>query len=223
MRAGGTLRNLRLYGELAGIARMAEIAGARPPGFGLADLGGEWRSFWYSFWGLFGAFNVLAPRWFYLLTGGLALAAGAGLALRLVRLARARRLPANWQSHTLLALFIVLTAIGVARWTLLTPASQGRLMFGAVAAIALYLALGWLTWFPPRWQRWAWSGAAAALAARGRRAGADSHRAPLPALRAHRRAASGRHGAGGHLRRGRHPAGLPAGPGHAAARASRWT
>lgn len=159
------LRNLRLYGELTGIVRMVEIAGARPPGFGLADLRGEWRSFWYSFWGLFGAFNVLAPSWFYLLTSGLTLAAGAGLALRLVRVARARRLPANWQSHTLLALFIVLTAIGVARWTLLTPASQGRLMFGAVAAIALYLALGWLTWFPARWQRWAWSGAAAALAA----------------------------------------------------------
>lgn len=158
------LRNLGLYGELAGIVRMAEIAGARPPGFGLADLRGEWRSFWYSFWGLFGAFNVLAPRWFYLLTGGLTLAAGAGLALRLVRLARARRLPANWQSHTLLMLFIALTAIGVARWTLLTPASQGRLMFGAVAAIALYLALGWLAWFPPRWQRWACSGVAAALA-----------------------------------------------------------
>ena len=159
------LRNLRLYGELTGIARMVEIAGARPAGFGLADLRGEWRSFWYSFWGLFGAFNVLAPRWFYLLTGGLTLAAGAGLALRLVRLVRARRLPANWQSHTLLALFIVLTAIGVARWTLLTPASQGRLMFGALAPITLYLALGWLAWFPARWQGWAWSGVAAALAA----------------------------------------------------------
>jgi 4-amino-4-deoxy-L-arabinose transferase-like glycosyltransferase len=158
------MRNLRLYGELAGIARMVEIAGARPPGFGLTDLRGEWRSFWYSFWGVFGAFNVLAPRWFYLLMGGFSLLAGAGLALRLARHLRARRLPANWQSHTLLVLLIVLTFIGVVRWTLMTLASQGRLMFGAVAAIAFYLALGWLTWFPQRWQRWAWSGAAAALA-----------------------------------------------------------
>jgi 4-amino-4-deoxy-L-arabinose transferase-like glycosyltransferase len=158
------LRNLRLYGELTGITTMAAIAGARPAGFGLADLPGEWRSFWYSFWGLFGAFNVLAPAWFYALTSGLALLAGAGLLLRAAACLRGRRLPAHWQSHTLLALFIALTFIGIVRWTLITMASQGRLMFGAVAAIALYLALGWLAWFPPRWQRWAGAGNAAALA-----------------------------------------------------------
>lgn len=157
------LRNLRLYGELTGITRMVEIAGARPPGFGLADLPGEWQSFWFSFWGLFGAFNVLAPRWFYPLMGGFALLAGAGLLLRIARCARDRRLPANWQSHVLLVLLIALTFIGVVRWTLMTMASQGRLMFGAVAAIALYLALGWLAWFPRRWQRWAWTGTAAVL------------------------------------------------------------
>jgi hypothetical protein len=158
------LRNLRLYGELTGITTMAAIAGARPAGFGLADLPGEWRSFWYSFWGLFGAFNVLAPAWFYALTGGLALLAGAGLLLRAAACLRGRRLPAHWQSHALLALFIALTFIGIVRWTLITMASQGRLMFGAVAAIALYLALGWLAWFPPRWQRWAGAGMAATLA-----------------------------------------------------------
>lgn len=156
------LRNLRLYGELTGVARMVAIAGARPSGFGLRDLPSEWRGFWYSFWGVFGAFNVLAPRWFYLVTGGFSLAAGAGLLLRLGRSLRHR--PANWQGHALLALFIALTAIGVVRWTLLTPASQGRLMFGALAAIAVYLAAGWLVWFPQRWQGLAWSGTAAALA-----------------------------------------------------------
>jgi hypothetical protein len=158
------LRNMRLYGELTGITRMVEIAGARPPGFGLADLPGEWRSFWYSFWGLFGAFNVLAPNWFYALTSGFALMAGVGLLLRIVRRVRDRRFPPHWQSHALLLLLVVLTFVGVVRWTLLTLASQGRLMFGAGAAIAVYLALGWLTWFPLRWQRWAWAGAAATLA-----------------------------------------------------------
>lgn len=158
------LRNVYLYGEPTGITRMAEIAGVRPAGFGLAALSGEWRSFWYSFWGLFGAFNVLAPGWFYALTGGFALAAGAGLLLRLARGARQRRLPANWQSHALLLLLIALTFSGVLRWTLMTMASQGRLMFGAVAALGVYLALGWLAWFPPRWQRWAWAATAATLA-----------------------------------------------------------
>lgn len=157
-------RNLYLYGEPTGITRMAAIAGGRPQGFGLNDLPAEWRSFWYSFWGVFGAFNVLAAPWFYWLTGGLSVAAGAGLLLRSVRVVRQRRLPATWQGHALLTLFITLTFAGVLRWTLLTPASQGRLMFGAVAAIAVYLAAGWLIWFPQRWQRWAWSGTAAGLA-----------------------------------------------------------
>mgnify|MGYP001266302525 CR=1 FL=1 len=178
------LRNLHLYGEPTGITTMAAIAGARPAGFGLADLPGEWRSFWYSFWGLFGAFNVLAPAWFYALTGGLALLTGAGLLLRAAACLRGRRLPAHWQSHALLALFIALTFSGIVRWTLITMASQGRLMFGAVAAIALYLALGWLAWFPPRWQRRAGAGMAAALAAAAAflalTAIAPSYRPPQP-------------------------------------------
>lgn len=158
-------RNLRLYGELTGIVRMAQVAGMRPPGFSLRDLPGEWRSFWYAFWGVFGAFNVLAPPWFYLLTGALSAAAAGGLVLRALRCWRERRLPRRWQSHSLLALFILLTFVGVVRWTLMTAASQGRLMFGAVAAIALYLALGLLAWFPPRVHRGAAVGAAGVLAA----------------------------------------------------------
>ena len=39
------------------------------------------------------------------------------------------------------------------RWTTETFASQGRLFFPALSPICLFLALGWLTWFPRRWQR----------------------------------------------------------------------
>src|SRR5690606_37835419 len=43
----------------------------------------------------------------------------------------------------LLLQFIVIF-IGVVRWSLQTPASQGRLLFPAVAAISALLAIGWM-------------------------------------------------------------------------------
>ncbi len=144
-------RNIILYDEPTGLLRMVEVAGARPTGFRVMDLLAEWKGFGYSFWGVFGGFNVLAPPWFYVLTGGLSLVAGAGLVLGLIRHAQRRRLPAHWQSHLILIAFIVLTFAGLVRWALMTAASQGRLMFAAIAPIAFYLALGLLAWLPARW------------------------------------------------------------------------
>lgn len=157
-------RNVLLYDEPTGMQRMVEIAGARPAGFALADLRGEGKSFWYSFWGLFGAFNILAKPWFYALTGALSVIGAAGLLLTLARLVRSRRLPRRWRTHLLLATFLALTALGLLRWTLMTPASQGRLIFSGIAATALYLAIGLLGWFPTAWHVWLSRGLAAMLA-----------------------------------------------------------
>ncbi|MEZ4767134.1 MAG: glycosyltransferase family 39 protein [Caldilineales bacterium] len=157
-------RNVALYGEPTGMQRMVEIAGPRPAGFALSDLRGEWKSFWYSFWGVFGAFNILAKPWFYAATGALSLIAGAGLVLTTVRMMRRRHLPARWRTHALMLTFLALTAGGLLRWTMMTPASQGRLMFSGIAPVAVYLATGLLAWFPRRWHAGASYGMAAALA-----------------------------------------------------------
>ena len=145
------VRNWQLYGDPFGTARMALIAGSRPEGFGLADLLREWPSFWYADWGVFGAFNVLAPRWFCWLAAALVIAAAAGLTLRLVRAIRRRDLH-TWPVHLVLSAFLLLTLIGIVRWSLMTPASQGRLLFGGASAIALYLATGVLSLIPLRRQ-----------------------------------------------------------------------
>lgn len=157
-------RNVLLYGEPTGMARMVEIAGARPAGFSLPELRSEWKSFWYSFWGLFGAFNILAGPWFYALTGALSLIGATGLLLAAGRLVAKRAAPRRWRTHVLLATFLALTALGLLRWTLMTPASQGRLMFSGIAAIAIYLAIGLLAWFPWRWHIWLSRGLAVVLA-----------------------------------------------------------
>ena len=143
------VRNLMLYGELIGTARMALIAGPRPFGFGLDDLMKEWTSFWFSYWGVFGAFNVLAPTWFFWLMSVLSLTAGLGLLIRLGRSLAAGKTE-TWPIHFTLATYLLISMIGIIRWSLLTPASQGRLLFGGVAIIAFYMATGLQTWMPVR-------------------------------------------------------------------------
>ncbi|MBI5666561.1 MAG: glycosyltransferase family 39 protein [Chloroflexi bacterium] len=46
----------------------------------------------------------------------------------------------------------LVTFISFLRWTAETPASQGRLVFGALSSICLWLAVGLLWWLPKRWQ-----------------------------------------------------------------------
>ena len=64
----------------------------------------------------------------------------------------AETVPAPWLELSLLAAWIVIEAVALLRWTSVTLASQGRLMFAALAAICLFLALGLIGWLPPRRQ-----------------------------------------------------------------------
>lgn len=140
--AGGWwyVRNFSLYGEFLGIERMAAIAGIRPVSFSLALLPAEWRGFAESFWGVFGAFSILAPSGTYEWYLFLSILAIAGLMAVAARSWSA----VSWRSavYAILALFVALTGIGVIRWTLMTMASQGRLMFTAIAPISMCMVLG---------------------------------------------------------------------------------
>ncbi len=147
-------RNLRLYGDPTALAPMLDIVGRRdyPLDFN------EMRLTLLSYWGqLPCSFYPRAVYWPYLL------AMGAGV------LAFA----ASWRKFTLeqkaaLSLAGVwFTAILAAwlRWNRITPATGGRLLFPAIAALALLLAGGAvqaLSRFP--WRDRAVQGAAALLA-----------------------------------------------------------
>ncbi len=146
-------RNLNLYGELFGINRMSIIAGPRPPGFHLSNLWDERIGFWYSYWGVFGGFTLVAPRWHLLLMTVLAVLAVIGLLVLLLRSVTVSGGRTRWSVHVTLLLFLALSLAGVVNWTLKTMASQGRLMFGGIAPISLYLALGLLAWVPLRHRR----------------------------------------------------------------------
>jgi len=139
------IRNLILYRDPTGLSVMLDIAGRRSATW--ADLAGEFEGFRRSFWGVFGAMNVLMPVWAYeALDLGTALAI-LGLVLRVGRVAwearRARRWGEPWAIGLWLLAYGILLFGAFLRWTSQTMASQGRLMFPAIGPIALALWAGW--------------------------------------------------------------------------------
>lgn len=151
-------RNMRLYGDLSGINAHLWIMGGRQEWpTTLSAVYSEFRGFRYSFWALFGWFSVLVPDPIYWIIDLLTVAGCAGFALYLYRSIHDKDLPANHRALPvilLLVLWFILVAVGLVRWTLLTPASQGRLMFPALVSIAFLLVVGWAELVPNRW-RWA--------------------------------------------------------------------
>jgi 4-amino-4-deoxy-L-arabinose transferase-like glycosyltransferase len=131
-------RNLSLYGDWLGLETMVAIAGPRPAAITLLDLvRQEGMGFYLSYWGVFGAFTILPPAWVQFFYGALTVLSVAGGGLALWRL-RAWPRAELW----LLVFFIALTLVGVINWTLQTLASQGRLLFGAIAPLSIFMAVG---------------------------------------------------------------------------------
>ncbi|MBI2940162.1 MAG: hypothetical protein HYY04_06945 [Chloroflexi bacterium] len=144
-------RNVVIGGEPFGIASHLTF-GHRNVRIDLAGLLAEVPGFWMSFWGVFGAFSLLPPPAFYHffnavsalaalgLTRGLVSALGRGKWRGWLRVDRTGTPPIVRFAVIVLWLALVLAAL--VRWTLIIPASQGRLIFPAIASIAILLALG---------------------------------------------------------------------------------
>ena len=139
-------RNLALYGEFTGSQTMLDIFGRRPAPPLETLLTEEFRGLRYSYWGIFGAFNIFGPAFLYPLMDVVALAGALGL-LRSLWQARARR--ESLAPLSLLLLCVALFSIALVIWTLQTAASTGRLLFPVSAASSSLLALGLLSWRLP--------------------------------------------------------------------------
>lgn len=140
-------RNFQLYGDWLGWNTFIAIVGERPQPATLFQLWGERVGFMQAYWGLFGGVSVPMPGWAYT-----ALNAAAGLALlglgwggvSALRGWRALR-DSGWLTAVQWALPVIWIAalfIGLVRWTSLTWASQGRLIFPAISAISVLMAAG---------------------------------------------------------------------------------
>ncbi|MGC9360066.1 MAG: glycosyltransferase family 39 protein [Anaerolineae bacterium] len=152
------LRNLRLYGEPTGVDTMLAIFGRRKVRSSFGALLGEFRGFCMSYWGIFGIFNVLIrPSVVYPLLLGIGVLGMLGSTWALIMAWRQkRRLP--WLAIGVFGLWPLALGASLIRWTSMTYASQGRLVFPAISALSLAFVGGLAVWFGPRHRRAAYLG-----------------------------------------------------------------
>ena len=144
-------RNFQLYGDPTALDRFLEIVGRRAEPATLAQLWTERDSFVLTFWGLFGSINVPMPHILYLgfnWIGGLALFSGIVVFLKKIIRDKGKRL-----ATALPIVWSLMVLIAVMRWSSITPASQGRLIYGAISSISLVMACGLLYWLPQKIQK----------------------------------------------------------------------
>ncbi len=165
------VRNLQLYGDLTGTSIMAQMM--TPRNFTLLDALSEFEGFRMSYIAMFGQFAVPADGIVYLAFDALLILSGIGLAAWVWREARGKRPEARGQrsedgSQTeegeaqrslrmlgvgVLGLYVVLLLASVLRWTMMTPASHGRLIFPGIAGVSTLMAMGLMqfrrSWWVP--------------------------------------------------------------------------
>ena len=174
------VRNWLLFGDPTLLTQHLAIVRGRPEPVSLLDLLlREGEGLRWSFWGVFGGFNVVAGPNVYRAYDLASLLAVVGLLLALVRWLRARSARAShgelaqaaggpnapptadatdgalprWVPVALLGLWSAILLVSLLRWSQSTMASQGRLMFPAMSAMSLALFAGWrslVPWLGPR-------------------------------------------------------------------------
>jgi hypothetical protein len=144
------LRNWQLYDDPTGLNQFLSIVGRRAIPANAAQLWTERDSFLQSFWGFFGGMNVPMPTLIYTIFNVVGILGMASAVVLVIWLAGRRRLTL---AQMLTVAWIIITFVSFLRWTAETPASQGRLMFGAISSISVWLAAGWAWWLPQRWRR----------------------------------------------------------------------
>ncbi|MDK3159347.1 glycosyltransferase family 39 protein [Kamptonema cortianum] len=147
------LRNWQLYGEPTGLNVFLDIVGRRAIYANPEQLWSERVSFTRSFWGLFGGMNVPMSDALYVLLDTLGLIGLIGaVAFIFAALLQRRYSFRGWLPFAVTLIWPVVTFISLLRWTAETPASQGRLIFGALSSIAFWLMVGWVWWQPKQWR-----------------------------------------------------------------------
>ncbi|MDI7274766.1 MAG: DUF2142 domain-containing protein, partial [Anaerolineae bacterium] len=147
-------RNWRLYGDPLGLSAFLALVGPRTSPVTLPQLLSELPGLIRSYWGVFGWMNVSGPGWFYALYFGIVFAGLGGMLASAGRLIVRRRRPTK---ETLLRLGLavawpLLVGTSLVRYTLITMASHGRLLFPAVGVLALLMGLGLGSWLSGRWR-----------------------------------------------------------------------
>ncbi|NPA91028.1 MAG: glycosyltransferase family 39 protein [Chloroflexi bacterium] len=146
-------RNYVLYHDPTGLAPMLAVVGHRDVTWTWTTILEEWRSIRWSFWGLFGWFNIPMSLRAYTLLDRLLMIIALGWAVQAYRL-RFHFPPRERRMWALLLLWVGIVLASLARWTSITLGGQGRLLFPALASIAALLIVGWTVWWPRGWRNY---------------------------------------------------------------------
>ena len=154
-------RNYRLYGDWFGLSNLLAINGRRAKSLSWNGFVGEFRGLRYSFWGLFGWFNILLPQWIYPLLDIITVVAGFGVLVFTIMAFRLDWLRRRFQlaAWGLLMVWALLSFGLWFYWTSQATGSQGRLLYPGLVAFVPLLVLGlwwWLRHLPRRLQAIAW-------------------------------------------------------------------
>lgn len=154
------VRNYDLYGDFTGLNVFVDIAGRRPTALTTEQLWSERESFIRSFWGLFGGLTVDMAVWTYTIFNVLAAISVVGVGLFFTRRLTSPPNPLSvnregeqkfgegfrgrWLDLPPMALVLwpTIAFVSLIRWTAMTWASQGRLWFVAISALAVLSAVG---------------------------------------------------------------------------------
>lgn len=169
-------RNYTLYGEWLAANRLLTITGLRTTPRTWRGFVGEMNGLRYSFWAMFGWFNIMLPAWVYRLLDAVTGLALAGLALRSFHrtwsrgFSRSRGVPSSTLQpaeastpplsrhhhvQVFLALWAVILIAFMVYWSTFATSSQGRLLFPALSAFGVLLVAGWSVWtdyLPRAWR-----------------------------------------------------------------------
>ncbi|MBX3082175.1 MAG: glycosyltransferase family 39 protein [Anaerolineae bacterium] len=143
------VRNWQLYGDPTGLNVFLDIVGRRTIPANWAQLWSERDTFLMSYWGFFGGLNVPLPLWMYTVFNGIAAVGIVGCIVPTRKMSDSGTSRAIVVGRLITLLWIVVLFVGLLRWTSETWASQGRLMFAAIAPISLWMAVG--LWRIGRW------------------------------------------------------------------------
>ena len=138
-------RNYTLYGDLFGTQLMAQVAGVRNEPFDIGTAFAEFEGFRQSYWGVFGAFNILSTPLFYALADFMVFMAIFGVVFVVAQLLSIQDFGFARRELSLMLFLLGVELIGLIAyfsWTAQTYASQGRLLFPFLAATSPLLAVG---------------------------------------------------------------------------------
>ncbi len=140
-------RNWLLYGDPTALTAFLAVVGPRQKP---VHFFSEFQGLRVSLLGLFGWFNIPLPEPFYRLWDAFLAISAIGFLQGVWRRRFYLRPLRRHAFLILLALWLGVILLALVRWTTMTPGTQGRLIFPAIASLAVLLMIGWREWLPTR-------------------------------------------------------------------------